>query len=202
MKRFQQINDFFTTSSVFYVIAIGMDSKYVYVSNNYNRNFDQSNGSLVGKHFSITLHPEDIAICAEVGRQCFENPDTLLSATLRKHDGKGGYVITQWEMKAYFDQKGNPSGIYCVGFNITDFVDTKNRLDDAKFEIDVKHEKLNEIGFMQSHVIRKPLANIMGLANILEGLALDDDQRRINDMMIFNAKELDTVIRKISNTTD
>jgi len=43
MKRFQQINDFLNNSSFFYTIAIGMDSKYAYVSPNYNRNFDQSN---------------------------------------------------------------------------------------------------------------------------------------------------------------
>lgn len=184
------------------MIAIGMDSKYAYVSNNYNRNFDQSNGSLLGKHFSVTLHPEDIAICADVGMQCFTHPDRLVPATLRKHDGKGGFVITQWEMKAYFDKLGQPIGIYCIGYNITDYVDTKNRLDDAKSEINVKNSKLNEIGFMQSHVIRKPLANIMGLANILEGLTVDGYQRSINEMMIANAKELDTVIRNISNTTD
>jgi hypothetical protein len=183
MVRFQQINDFLANSSFFYVIAIGMDSKYAYV-------------------FSITLHQEDIAICADVGMQCFKNPDILMPATLRKHDGKGGFVITQWEMKAYFDKHGQPTGIYCIGYNITDYVDTKNRLDDAKSEIDVKNDKLSEIGFMQSHVIRKPLANIMGLANILEGLEVDDYHRSINEMMISNAKELDTVIRNISNTTD
>jgi hypothetical protein len=202
MKRFQQINDLLANSSFFYMIAIGMDSNYSYVSNNYDRNFDQSNGSLLGKHFSITLHPEDIAICADVGMQCFNNPDMLIPATLRKHDGKGGFIITQWEMKAYFDKQGQPAGIYCIGYNITDYVDTKNRLDDAKSEINVKNDKLSEIGFMQSHVIRKPLANIMGLANILEGLAVDDYQRSINEMIISNAKELDTVIRDISNNTD
>jgi len=177
-----------------------MDRTYAYVSNNYNRNFDQSNGTLLGKHFSVTLHPEDIAICAEVGMQCFQHPDKLLPATLRKHDGRGGYIITQWEMKAYFNKQGEPMGIYCIGYNITDYVDTKNQLDNAKSEINVKNDKLSEIGFLQSHVIRKPLANIMGLANILEGLTVDDHQRSINEMMISNAKELDTVIRNISNT--
>ena len=93
-------------------------------------------------------------------------------------------------------------GIYCIGYNITDYVDTKNQLDDAKSEINVKNDKLSEIGFLQSHVIRKPLANIMGLANILEGLTVDDLQRSINEMMISNAKELDNVIRNISNTVD
>jgi hypothetical protein len=55
-------NDLLANSSFFYVIAIGMDSKYAYVRNNYNRSFDQSSRLLLGKHFSVTLHPDDIAI--------------------------------------------------------------------------------------------------------------------------------------------
>jgi hypothetical protein len=89
MVRFQQVNDFLANSNFFYTIAIGMDSRYSFVSSNYNRNFDQSNGSLLSKHFSITLHPEDVSICAEVGRKCFEQAGQLFPATLRKHDGMG-----------------------------------------------------------------------------------------------------------------
>jgi hypothetical protein len=202
MQHFQQVNDLLAESSFFYTIAIGMDSKYSYVSSNYNRNFDQSNGTLLGKHFSITLHPEDISICSEVGIKCFEQPGQLFPATLRKHDGNGGFVITQWEMKAFFDKDGNPAGIYCIGYNITEYIDTRNRLESATNIIAEKVDQLNEIGFMQSHVIRKPLANIMGLANIIDNLETDKNRRNINDMMIASAKELDSVIRAITNKTE
>lgn len=98
MDRYQQINSFLIDSSFFYTIAIGMDSTYTFVSNNYNRNFDHSKGSLLGRHFSVTLHPDDIAVCEESGAKCFQHPGELFSATLRKHDGKDGFIITQWEM--------------------------------------------------------------------------------------------------------
>ncbi|MGF7081487.1 hypothetical protein [Mucilaginibacter sp. UYCu711] len=202
MEHYRQINEFLADSSFFYSIAIGMDSKYAYVSTNYNRNFDQSNDSLLGKDFSVTLNPEDIAICAEVGMQCFQSPGILFPATLRKHDGKGGFVITQWEMKSYFDEQDQPAGIFCIGYNITEYVDTRSRLADATTEIAVKNEKLNDISFMQSHVIRKPLANIMGLADILESMNVQGNQKNINKMMISSAKELDMVIRNISATAD
>jgi signal transduction histidine kinase len=201
MVRFQQVNDFLANSNFFYTIAIGMDSRYSFVSSNYNRNFDQSNGSLLSKHFSITLHPEDVSICAEVGRKCFEQAGQLFPATLRKHDGMGGYVVTQWEMKAFFSENGDPAGIFCIGYNITEYIDTRSRLADATSVIAEKDDQLNEIGFMQSHVIRKPLANIMGLASILEHMEMDSNQRNINEMMISSAKELDMVIRQITIKT-
>ena len=202
MQLFKETNDFLEHSSYFYTIAIGMDSKYSYVSNNYDKNFDLLKDSLLGKHFSITLHPDDISICNEIGLKCFKNPGELFSATLRKHDGKGGYVITQWEMKAMFDEDGSPDGIFCIGYNITEYVEIKTELVSAKTEIASKNDQLTEIGFLQSHVIRKPLANIMGLTNILSTMDINESFQNINDMMITSANELDSVIKSISNKTE
>jgi len=195
------INEFLANSSYFYTIAIGMDSRYSYVSANYNRNFDLVNESLLGKHFSVTLHPDDIAVCAEVGGRCFEAPGKLFPATLRKHDGRGGFVVTQWEMQAIFDD-GKPSGIFCIGYNISDYVATRSRLERATTEIASKNDKLNEISFIQSHVIRKPLANIMGLAGILAAMPMDANQKNINDLMVASAEELDQAIRNITHTAE
>jgi len=181
MEQFPQINEFLAESAFFYTIAIGMDSRYSYVSPNYNRNFDHSNGSLLGKDFSVTLHPEDIAICEAVGMQCFARPGELLPATLRKLDGKGGYVVTQWEMKAFFDTDGQPAGIFCIGYNITEHVDTQSRLNNVT-------NQLSEIGFMQSHIVRKPLANIMGLAGMLQTMDMTGEHQIINDKLLASAR--------------
>jgi signal transduction histidine kinase len=104
-------------------------------------------------------------------------------------------------MKAFFSENGDPAGIFCIGYNITEYIDTRSRLADATSVIAEKDDQLNEIGFMQSHVIRKPLANIMGLASILEHMEMDSNQRNINEMMISSAKELDMVIRQITIKT-
>lgn len=195
------INLFLNNSAYFYTIAIGMDSHYSYVSNNYNRNFDFNNESLLGKHFSVTLHPDDVKICAEVGQKCFENPDKLFSATLRKHDGRGGFVVTQWEMQALFNN-GEPLGIFCIGHNITEYINTQSQLENATTEIASKNDQLEEINFIQSHVIRKPLANIIGLAGILSNMDIDHNHKNINDMIISSAEELDTAIRHITSKAE
>lgn len=194
MKNFQQINNFLHQSTFFYTIAIGMDSLYSYVSKNYDRNFEFTNGTLLGRHFSVTLHPEDIAICERVGYECFANPGVLLPATLRKHNGHGGFVTTQWEMQSFFDDQGQPEGIYCIGYNITEFVDTRSRLDLA-------YNQLDDIGFIQSHVFRKPLANIISLTNMIQQEASD---KNVNDLCVMLKKssvELDEAIKDISNKT-
>lgn len=201
MQQNTEIISFLADSSFFYSIGIGMDGNYTYVSANYDRNFDFLNESLLGKNFSITLHPDDIAICEEVGGKCFAEPGRLFPATLRKHDGKGGFVVTQWEMKAYFDEDGQPGGIFCIGYNITEYMDTKSRLADANSELSNKETRLQEIGFIQSHLVRKPLANIIGLVNIINTMDVSKNIKNMNDMLMESSVELDGVIKSISNKT-
>ena len=192
MHRYSQINEFLHTSKLFYTIAIGMDSTYIFVSPNYDRNFSLGKGSLKGQHFSVTLHPDDIKVCEAVGPKCFAAPGRLFPATLRKHDGKGGFVITQWEMQALFDESGQPEGIFCIGYNITQFVDTQNKLEQAASDLD-------EIGYIQSHGVRKPLANIVGIIELMDTVEGYEDYQHLTRMLKSSAAELDAIIRDISH---
>lgn len=192
MHRYSQINQFLHTSQLFYTIAIGMDSTYTFVSPNYDRNFSFGKGTLKGQHFSVTLHPDDVRICEEVGPKCFTEPGRLFPATLRKHDGKGGFVTTQWEMQAMMDENGQPQSIFCIGYNITEFVDTQVKLDQAASELD-------EISYVQSHGVRKPLANILGIVDLMDTVESYDDYQNLTHMLKNSAEELDNIIREISN---
>ena len=191
MKQYQQINQLLKDSSFFYTIAIDVNSMYCYVSSNYDTNFKLNHGTLLGKHFSVTLHPEDVALCEISGRECFSNPGKLVPATLRKHNGKGGFVTTKWEMQAFYDDQGAPAGIFCIGYNISEHVSTRSQLASA-------HAQLNTIGFMQSHVIRKPLANIIGLSQLIDDHTDKSETTRLCTMLRESAEELDIAIKTIS----
>ncbi|PST82037.1 hypothetical protein C7T94_14570 [Pedobacter yulinensis] len=191
MENFAGVNSFLQTSNFFYTISIDLDGRYSYVSPNYDRKFAFNRGTLLGKDFQVTLHPEDVRICEEVGAQCFRDSSRLFAATLRKHDGRGGYVVTQWEMQAFFDERNEPAGIFCIGYNITEFVEVKDRLDKASSQLD-------EIGFIQSHKVRKPLANILALTDLLADTGNEQAHPEVAQMLKQSAGELDQVIREIS----
>lgn len=202
MEELKETIKFLEGSNFYYSLVIGMDNRYIYVSPHYGRNFGFATESLVGKPFYITLHPDDVKICREVGGRCFENPGQLLPATLRKHDGKGGFISTQWEFRAIFDKENQPNGIFCIGHNITEQVVVSNLLENAKAEIDDKTGKLTEIGLMQSHVVRKPLANILGLANLMINMEPEPEMTGLISMMINSATELDNAVKTIIARTD
>jgi len=198
MNEFDAIKQILDNSGVYYLILVDMNSNYAYLNKKYLLAFNGIHGKLVGQHYSKTIHHDDLEICRLVSTQCFEHPDRVFPATLRKHNGKGGYIVTQWEYKAVFDTEGRPTGIFCIGNDITEFMRTRMNLEQAKASLNHAHGTLEEIAHIQSHVIRKPLANILGLASILETMETDEATKDLIEMIRSSANELDLVIRGLS----
>lgn len=178
-----------------------MEGKYTYVNNHYEKVFSKIHGAIVGQPYEITMHPDDTKVCEEVAAKCFENPDHVFPATIRKHDGKGGFVITQWEYKAMFDNDNNPAGIFCLGYDVTDYTIKSEKLEDANDLIQRKNLLLKEIAFNQSHVVRRPLANILGIAYILDKMDMDQNMKNLCNMLIESSNQLDDVIKDIVGKT-
>ncbi len=98
---------------------------------------------------------------------------------------------TMWVVEKFlpvYDQEENLVGValtYDLSFN----------------KIKNQHEKLNEIAFLQSHVIRKPLANILGLLQFLKMGTPDHDYAKVYQYLENSAEELDEVIQNIISAT-
>lgn len=59
---------------------------------------------------------------------------------------------------------------------------------------------LEKISWIQSHKVRKPLANIIGLVDLMEkSKKLDEEDTAVMGMLSSSAKELDGVIREITD---
>ncbi|MEO6150333.1 MAG: PAS domain-containing protein [Mucilaginibacter sp.] len=82
-------------SNFYYIICTDNDGNYTYINNRYKNSFSHVNADMVGKPFHITMHPDDIKVCEEVGGKCYMHPGELFPATIRKHNGQGGYIVTQ-----------------------------------------------------------------------------------------------------------
>jgi PAS domain S-box-containing protein len=69
--------------------------------------------------------------------------------------------------------------------------------------IEHQNTKLKDIAWMQSHVVRAPLARLLGLVNLL-GLELKDlseENKTLMDYITTSAEELDDVIKDINQKT-
>lgn len=64
-------------------------------------------------------------------------------------------------------------------------------------EIEEKNKKLMEITWMQSHLVRAPLARIMGLASIIEEAPEGEKKTEAIKYLKISAQELDNITREI-----
>jgi PAS domain S-box-containing protein len=199
MQSFEETKKLLHDSSLYYLISVDMNSNYSYVNNRYHAAFNGVHGNLVGQHYSITMHPEDLDVCRRVSEQCFTYPDRVFPAIIRKHDGKGGFIITQWEYKAMFDAEHQPTGIFCMGNDITAFMKASMDLEQTKESLIDAKLTLAQIAYIQSHVVRKPIANMLGLTVILDSMEVPQDVKSVLTMITDSAKELDKAIQTMVN---
>jgi PAS domain S-box-containing protein len=183
MKQFDEIKTLLGESGTYYLIAVDMHSNYSYVNKRYGDIFQPIHGNLVGKHYAVTIHPDDQNTCKIVSQMAFMNPQSVFPATLRKHDGSGGYIVTRWEYKAMFDEKGVPSGIFCIGHDITELLKISGELRQAKAD--------------NSHAVRLHVANILGLGKIIQDSTNAADLHDAVKMMVQSASDLDSVIKTL-----
>jgi PAS domain S-box-containing protein len=82
------------------------------------------------------------------------------------------------------------------------FKDITERLNYIK-AIEEQNENLKEISWLQSHVIRAPLARIMGLIPLVNDSNQDTaEKKKALEYLLLSANELDGVIRSITSKTD
>ncbi|MEX2566217.1 MAG: PAS domain S-box protein [Cyclobacteriaceae bacterium] len=68
--------------------------------------------------------------------------------------------------------------------------------------IEVQNKRLQEIAWLQSHVVRAPLARLMSLVMAMDSLENDFGKENFRKMIMDSAGELDDIIRDIVNKTD
>lgn len=101
----------------------------------------------------------------------------------------GAEVIFEGDYQALYNEKGEITGLMGIQQDIT-------RREQQQHAINQQNQKLLHIAWMQSHVVRAPLARLMGLVNLMhiQGMADGELLFHLRDA----AEELDLVIRQIA----
>ncbi|MDX1904460.1 MAG: PAS domain S-box protein [Thermonemataceae bacterium] len=110
--------------------------------------------------------------------------------------------------------KAKDGGLYWVDSFIVPELDSNSRpLRYYSFRIDIterklqeqkiqeKNQKLTEIAFIQSHEVRRPVANILGLVSLIDKRNLDRSNLEIVEHLEKSTRDLDEVIHKIVERT-
>jgi light-regulated signal transduction histidine kinase (bacteriophytochrome) len=78
-----------------------------------------------------------------------------------------------------------------------------SKLKEQQNAIQEQNERLKEIAWTQSHIVRAPLAKIMGATELIASsqLSLEAEAKELLQALQLSAKELDDVIREITEKT-
>jgi signal transduction histidine kinase len=201
MNNIYQINhtiELLHDSDHFYMICFNLQGQYTYANKSYTNKFSP-NGDLLSLKIENILHPADMQIGREVGAKCKEMPGTFFPSVIRKIDRNGCHVKTQWENVLMMQESG-PIGYFALGYDITEFENIKGEVITINQDLQVKNQKLQSIAYEQSHTLRGPVANILGLLNIMKTLQLNPDARSVVTMLDDSTKQLDEIIKGIVDT--
>lgn len=84
---------------------------------------------------------------------------------------------------------------------LANYSSLSNNLSVAYKTIDTNKEMFMKIAMSQSHMIRKPLANILGLLNLLADMPVTDEVKQLIGMLDESALELDMLVKEVVKTT-
>jgi PAS domain S-box-containing protein len=138
------------------------------------------------------VHPEDVELIANSVQES-------ISKKKKKWNGRYRFRSVNGEYKYVFDRsfiiyyKGKPIKMIGVVQDITEPVKYIQ-------EIEAQNTKLKEIAWTQSHMVRAPLARILGLIDILK--THPNQQENLSELLeyiILSAREFDEIISSIVN---
>ena len=146
------------------------------------------------KIYNMAMHPDDAEMMAKIIGELLSLKKEINGAVYRiiLPDGRIRYI----ESHAIIKKSDSGRIISLIGTNrdITSDVMVQEK-------IKKQNEVLREIAFIQSHEVRKPLANILGMIEILHNSGAFNDLELFGHL-VESAKELDQQIRGIVSKTN
>ncbi|PJE47130.1 MAG: hypothetical protein CUR34_06270 [Sediminibacterium sp.] len=146
------------------------------------------------KIFKKALHPEDKPLMKQVLGGLAEGKKSIDSVVYRINMPNGN--IRYIEAHAIVQKSADGIPIRLIGTNrdITDDIAVQEKMK-------TQNKVLRDIAFIQSHEVRRPLANILGVIEVLNS-SNSVHNKEIFDHLMESANELDMQIRSIVKKTN
>jgi PAS domain S-box-containing protein len=147
------------------------------------------------KSFSSFIHPDDLPSC----REAFNSlKDASMDYRLIRSDGVLRYANSEWRFE--FDRNKKPVRLYGV---LQDITERKlAEIERAKLANDMmlRNTELEQFGYIISHNLRAPVANIIGASGALNDPDLSiEDKEILNRGINISVSKLDNVVKDLNH---
>ncbi len=179
-----------------YIVKTDTQGNYTYVNDYYRRECAYP-GELLGTSAVANIVEEDRPRCGAVVEQCYREPEVSHEVILKKQMGDGRIMGGKWEFRAIRGADGQVNEILCVGFDITEQLESLERTRHLLEVSSKQNARLKSFSQIVSHNLRSHSANFAGLLSLLDG-ATEAQQAEYLDMLRGSAEQLEETIRNLN----
>ncbi|WP_417886178.1 PAS domain S-box protein [Zunongwangia sp.] len=142
------------------------------------------------------IHPEDIKKVSQCFNALFDLENNHSKFEYRIKTANGEYRNLLERCYLVVDDASKPERLIS---SIQDITQQKEYID----QIETRNKKLEEIAWEQSHIVRAPLAKIIGLVEMWQNEQKNEEStKEIIKNIVNSAKELDQVVKNITAKTN
>jgi PAS domain S-box-containing protein len=158
---------------------------------------DPGQNQLPYEVWTTFIHPEDKeAVFQRIKKSRDTLTDTSNPHRIILQNGTIRHIYT--ESRFVFDARGNPTGLHGIVQDITERKITEEEREKMISSIVQHNKNLEQFASIVSHNLREPVANILGLSNILMSNISEAD-RDYSKQLLFNATEqLDGTLKDLN----
>lgn len=120
------INDF-QYSKNYYIVYTNMEGYYVYTNEYFNTVFVAPGDSVIGKYATHAVMEDYHLAMFEAVQHCIAHPETPTLVILKK-PALNAVISTEWEFICTKDEQGIPTGILCIGHDISKDLENQFKL--------------------------------------------------------------------------
>jgi signal transduction histidine kinase/CheY-like chemotaxis protein len=151
-----------------------------------------------GASFYDTIHPEDVALMKGLFQQAKENPGEAVHCIGRIRHKKGAYIWIEGIIRNMLSNE-SVRGIIFNYRDISERMEADLQREKMTLDITQRNRDLEQFTYIVSHNLRAPVANILGISNLLDIADLEEGHKREALMGITSsARRLDEVISDLN----
>jgi PAS domain S-box-containing protein len=168
----------------------------LYWGEGFRENFGHTPGeSLQYSDWTSKIHPDEKESILSAHDLCRQNKGKKLDTKYRFRCADGTYKVVLQKCSLIYDDNENLLRILGSLQNITD---TVNHIK----AIEAQNTLLNEISWTQSHIVRAPIARLIGLLTLINTEELGSANHEVFTHLQLSAAELDQVTTEIIKKTE
>ena len=116
------IPSFLFHSTIYHFVTTDLEGRFTFANNHFKQQFFFLTDDIIGLPFSTITLQEDIGVLDAALKACTSHQKKVMPIKIRclKEPKKNTHYLMTWEFSLLQDEEGVPTGISCIGYDLTE----------------------------------------------------------------------------------